>query len=62
MDEFTPEQYESLRVLLYSLKFRHQDAEICGHYELDAGKTCPNFDVKSWVDEAMPGIDHTVRH
>ena len=61
-DTFTAEQFEALRVLIYSLKFEHQDADICGHYELDGSKTCPNFDVKTWVAENMPGIEHTVRH
>jgi len=61
-NDFSDEQMASLKNLLYVLKFHNQAADICGHYELDSGKTCPNFNVKSWVEEAMPGIDHTVRH
>lgn len=47
-DEFTPEQYGSLRMLLQKLKYDYPDAEIAGHYEYDDYKTCPNFDVKKW--------------
>lgn len=61
-NEFSDAQMTTLKQLLYALKFRFQDANICGHYELDSKKTCPNFNVKSWVSEAMPGIEHTVRH
>lgn len=60
--EFSIQQMESLKELLYRLKFKYQDANICGHYELDTKKTCPNFDVKSWVVSNMPGIEHTVRN
>ena len=60
--DFSDEQMESLKSLLYKLRFNYQDADICGHYELDDKKTCPNFNVKDWVEEAMPGIDHTVRN
>lgn len=61
-NDFTDEQMVSLKHLLYVLRFNNQSADICGHYELDPAKTCPNFNVKSWVEESMPGLDHTVRH
>lgn len=61
-NEFTGAQMKTLKELLYVLKFKFQEADICGHYELDSGKTCPNFNVKSFVEDEMPGVEHTVRH
>ena len=61
-DEFTEEQFNAMKSVLYLLKFKYQDAEVMGHYELDHRKTCPNFSVKAWVELNMPGIEHTVRH
>lgn len=55
-DQFTDEQYTALKIMLYWMKFQYQGAEIVGHYQLDDGKTCPNFDVPVWVAENMPGV------
>ena len=30
---------------------RHPDVRIIGHRDLDKGKDCPSFDVKSWLKE-----------
>ena len=49
-DQYTDQQLESLRMLLRDWKEKHPDAEIVGHCDLDSGKTCPNFDVKHWVE------------
>jgi len=61
-DQYTHAQYKTLKELLYVLKFKYQDAEIVGHYQLDDKKTCPNFKVPEWLKKNMPGVDHTVRH
>ena len=55
-DEFTAEQHQKLRSLLYFLRFQYQDSEIVGHYQLDDKKTCPNFDVPAWIKEQMPKV------
>jgi len=48
---FTDEQLAKLKVLLIELKYRHRNAKIVGHRDLDHKKTCPNFDVKKWCRE-----------
>lgn len=40
---FTNHQMESLRNVLDDLTERYPNAAIVGHYELDKGKSCPNF-------------------
>jgi N-acetylmuramoyl-L-alanine amidase len=55
-NDFADVQMEALKKLLYALKFKNQDARICGHYELDDRKTCPNFAVGSWLEDNMPGV------
>jgi hypothetical protein len=55
-DRFEDQQVESLKQLLYFLKFKYQGAEIVGHYQLDDKKTCPNMDVPAWLNEHMPGV------
>lgn len=44
-DNFTPEQWRSLRNLLKICKADYKKATIHGHNEFDAGKECPSFDV-----------------
>jgi N-acetyl-anhydromuramyl-L-alanine amidase AmpD len=48
MDNFTPPQWKELEVLVKELKLRYPKAEVLGHCNLNAGKTCPNFDVIKW--------------
>ena len=47
-DYFTPEQFDTLKVLITNLRMEYPNAEVMGHRDLDPHKTCPNFDVKSW--------------
>ena len=49
--EFSDEQYTSLSILIRELKGRHILAEVIGHKDVNIHKTCPNFDVKSWLKE-----------
>ena len=50
---FTIEQLETLESLLFNLKgfLQEPDLKIVGHCELDNKKTCPNFDVQTWLKE-----------
>jgi len=48
-ETFTPEQFGALVALLRELKARYPQANIVGHYQLDPGKTCPNFDVPAFI-------------
>jgi hypothetical protein len=45
---FTREQWASLESLIGSLLALFPGAQVCGHRDLDKGKTCPNFDVRAW--------------
>jgi len=48
-DNFTAEQWESLKEQLTRLVKLYPDARIVGHYDLDKNKTCPNFDVQDYL-------------
>ena len=54
-DNFTSEQWESLKEQLTRLVKLYPDARIVGHYDLDKNKTCPNFDVQEYLlNEDIP--------
>jgi len=48
-DNFTAEQWESLKLTLDELVQKYPDAQIVGHYMLDENKTCPNFNVREYL-------------
>jgi N-acetylmuramoyl-L-alanine amidase len=48
-DNFTAEQWETLKTELTRLVKKYPDARIVGHYDLDKHKTCPNFDVQDYL-------------
>ena len=49
-DYFTKRQYTSLEKVLKKWKSLYPEATIVGHKDTgDTHKTCPNFDVKTWV-------------
>ena len=50
-DNFTAEQWESLKKTLEELLVKYPDAQIVGHYMLDESKTCPNFNVRMYLLE-----------
>ena len=54
-DNFTAEQWESLRKELTRLVEKYPDARIVGHYELDEKKFCPAFNVRQYLlNEDIP--------
>jgi len=48
-DNFTGEQWESLKKVLEEQVIKYPEARIVGHYELDERKTCPNFNVREYL-------------
>jgi len=54
-DNFTAEQWESLKTELTRLIKKYPDARIVGHYELDEKKFCPAFNVRQYLlNEDIP--------
>lgn len=52
-DNFTPEQYESLKTLVRELKVKYPKAKVQGHRDFpQVAKACPCFDVATWLKEA----------
>lgn len=47
-DNFTGEQWESLKTLVYELHNKYPEADIKGHYHFTDDKKCPSFDVDDW--------------
>ena len=54
-NEFTKKQFDSLEKVLKKWRFSYPQAKIIGHCDIgETVKTCPNFDVKSWVKDKFP--------
>jgi N-acetylmuramoyl-L-alanine amidase len=45
---FTRHQWRALESLVMQLAIEYPQAEVLGHTDLDAGKSCPTFNVKAW--------------
>ena len=51
-DNFTTEQFASLKALVARLKTKYPDAVVQGHRDFpDVAKACPSFSVKDWLKE-----------
>jgi len=48
-DNFTGEQWESLKKVLEELVIKYPEARIVGHYELDERKFCPAFNIREYL-------------
>ena len=54
-DNFTGEQWESLKKELTRLVKKYPDAQIVGHRDLDENKFCPSFEVRKYLlNEDIP--------
>ena len=54
-DNFTGEQWDSLKKELTRLVIKYPDAQIVGHRDLDPNKFCPSFDVRKYLlNEDIP--------
>lgn len=49
--KFSVAQFDTLKRLLFELRYRHGNAEIVGHRDLDPRRTCPGFNVRKWCRE-----------
>ena len=49
--DYTPAQWACLASLVKDLAARNPTAQVVGHSNLDASKTCPNFDVDVWWEK-----------
>lgn len=45
---YTTAQWRNLNKLVLALKKRFAAARVVGHRDLNAGRTCPGFDVQAW--------------
>ena len=62
-DNFTAEQWESLKKELDRVAVKYPNAKIVGHYDLSDIKTCPNFDVEEFLmNEDIPNYDYDRHH
>lgn len=50
-DNFTKEQYATLRKFIKELRGFYPDVKIMGHNQLDRGKVCPSFYVPDWLEK-----------
>lgn len=48
-ENFTTEQYNSLKLLLLAQTRQYPQATIVGHNDLFKGKACPSFKVSDWL-------------
>ena len=49
-NNFTKEQFITLRLTIGELTAQYKDAVVVGHRDLQSGKECPSFDVKTWLE------------
>lgn len=58
-DNFTKQQWDALRNACEFVWEYAPLVKFCGHYDLDSGKTCPNFDAIAWAQsEGFPAYGY----
>ena len=50
-NNFTDEQWVTLKALLLNLTKKYEIKKIIGHYQVDSKKECPSFDVPNWLEQ-----------
>ena len=53
-DNFTDDQWYSLKKLVAQMITKYQDAKVIGHNEVSQ-KYCPGFDVQEWMNKEFKG-------
>ena len=59
-NNFTGEQWESLKVLIEELHQKYPDAKLRGHYHFNPDKQCPAFDVDEWAKTDFLWVEEIV--
>ena len=49
-NNFTNEQWVTLKALLLNLTKKYEIKKIIGHYQVDSRKECPSFNVPEWLE------------
>ena len=50
-NNFTNEQWVTLKALLLNLTKKYEIKKIIGHYQVDDKKECPSFKVPDWLEK-----------
>ena len=50
-NNFTDEQFTTLKSLIGDLVKKYEIKKIIGHYQVDDRKKCPSFDVPKWLEQ-----------
>jgi len=50
-NNFTDEQFTTLKSLIADLIKKYEIKKIIGHYQVDDRKKCPSFDVPEWLEQ-----------
>ena len=56
-NNFTGEQWETLKKVVIELHGKYPEAEIVGHYKFSDTKQCPSFDVDEWAKTELDWIE-----
>jgi len=59
-DQFTTEQWLSLKFNVAGLKSRFPQSQIIGHNEINQYKSCPGFDVQQWLAGDMKPLHNHI--
>ena len=54
-NNFTNEQWVTLKALLLNLTKKYEIKKIIGHYQVDSKKECPSFNVPDYLEESNLG-------
>ena len=50
-NNFTSDQFNTLKSIILRLKDKYNIEKIIGHYQVEASKECPSFDVPQWLEK-----------
>lgn len=57
-DKFTQKQWDSLQRLVTDLRSKYNGPTVYGHRSVAPHKTCPGFDVTTWMVDMTPSPEH----
>jgi N-acetylmuramoyl-L-alanine amidase len=50
-NNFNSDQFNTLKSIILTLKDKYNIKKIIGHYQVEASKECPSFDVPEWLEK-----------